>query len=64
MPAALFMVLTRSIVRASVDRAPSPAKGIARANRLLCADASEGMFVTLFYALVNPATSEITYAPS
>jgi sigma-B regulation protein RsbU (phosphoserine phosphatase) len=61
MPAALFMVLTRSIVRASVDRAPSPAKGIARANRLLCADASEGMFVTLFYALVNPATSEITY---
>jgi len=61
MPAALFMVLTRSIVRASVDRAPSPANGVTHANRLLCADASEGMFVTLFYALLNPATGEVTY---
>jgi len=61
MPAALFMVLTRSIVRASVDRAPSPSKGINHANRLLCADASEGMFVTLFYALLNPETGEVTY---
>jgi serine phosphatase RsbU (regulator of sigma subunit) len=61
MPAALFMVLTRSIVRASLDHAPSPAKGISRANRLLCAEASGGMFVTLFYALLNPATGEVTY---
>ncbi len=61
MPAALFMALTRSIVRASVGRAPSPADGIAHANRLICADSTRGMFVTLFYALLNPATGEITY---
>jgi sigma-B regulation protein RsbU (phosphoserine phosphatase) len=61
MPAALFMALTRSIVRASVARAPSPAEGIAHANRLICADASGGMFVTLFYALLDPAASEVTY---
>jgi sigma-B regulation protein RsbU (phosphoserine phosphatase) len=61
MPAALFMALTRSIVRASVDRAPSPADGIAHANRLICADSTRGMFVTLFYALLNPATGEMTY---
>jgi sigma-B regulation protein RsbU (phosphoserine phosphatase) len=61
MPAALFMALTRSIVRASVARAPSPAEGIAHANRLICADSTGGMFVTLFYALLDPATGEFTY---
>jgi serine phosphatase RsbU (regulator of sigma subunit) len=61
MPAALFMALTRSIVRASVDRASSPADGIARANRLLCADCTGGMFVTLFYALLHPEAGEINY---
>ncbi len=61
MPAALFMVLARSIVRASVARAPSPADGIAHANRLICADSTSGMFVTLFYALLDPATGELTY---
>jgi len=61
MPAALFMALTRSTVRASVSHTPSPADGIARANRLVCADASGGMFVTLFYALLNPKAGEITY---
>jgi sigma-B regulation protein RsbU (phosphoserine phosphatase) len=60
-PAALFMVLTRSVLRASMDRAPSPAEGISRTNRLLCADASAGMFVTLFYALLDPASGEVTY---
>ncbi|UCC76467.1 MAG: PP2C family protein-serine/threonine phosphatase, partial [Anaerolineales bacterium] len=61
MPAALFMALTRSSVRACVASAPSPADGIAHANRLLCADSTGGMFVTLFYALLNPAKGEFTY---
>ena len=61
MPAALFMALARSIVRASVDRAPSPAHGVAHANRLICADATSGMFVTLFYAQLDPVTGEMTY---
>ena len=61
MPAALFMVLTRSIVRASMAGANSPADGIAQANRLICADSTNGMFVTLFYAQLNPATGELMY---
>jgi sigma-B regulation protein RsbU (phosphoserine phosphatase) len=61
MPAALFMALTRSIVRASLDGAPSPAAGISLANRLICADSTGGMFVTLFYALLDPITRELTY---
>jgi sigma-B regulation protein RsbU (phosphoserine phosphatase) len=61
MPAALFMACTRSMVRASLAAAPSPAEAIAHANRLICADASSGMFVTLFYALLDRATTEVTY---
>jgi len=61
MPSALFMALTRSIVRASMGHAPSPADGIAHANRLICADAGDGMFVTLFFALLDPVTGGFTY---
>jgi sigma-B regulation protein RsbU (phosphoserine phosphatase) len=61
MPAALFMALTRSTVRASVGQASSPAEGIALANRLLCADSMGGMFVTLFYAQLDPAAGEMVY---
>ncbi len=61
MPAALFMALTRSIIRASVGRAPSPVDGIAHANRLICEDATRGMFVTLFYALLDPVAGDVTY---
>jgi sigma-B regulation protein RsbU (phosphoserine phosphatase) len=61
MSAALFMALSRSIVRASLDGAPSPAEGIARANRLIQADAGSGMFVTLCAAQLEPDAGTVTY---
>jgi len=61
MPAALFMTLTRSVIRASLDAGQEPAEGIHRANRLICADSPGSMFVTLFFALLDPATNQITY---
>jgi len=61
MPAALFMALTRSIVRASLDQAASPAEGITRANRLICADSTSNMPVTLFYGLLDTTVAQITY---
>jgi sigma-B regulation protein RsbU (phosphoserine phosphatase) len=61
MPAALFMALSRSIVRASVANAPLPSEGIAHANRLICADATNGMFVTLFFAQFSPEMDEVVY---
>jgi sigma-B regulation protein RsbU (phosphoserine phosphatase) len=61
MPAALFMGLSRTIVRASVVGAASPGEGINRANRLICADADSGMFVTLFCAVLDPVDGEVTY---
>ena len=61
MPAAVFMALTRSTIRATVSHLPTPADGIAEANRLICADSADGMFVTLFYAMLDPASGKLTY---
>jgi sigma-B regulation protein RsbU (phosphoserine phosphatase) len=61
MPAALFMALARNTIRASVSSASSPSGGIAHANRLICADAADGMFVTLFYAQLDLQTGELAY---
>jgi sigma-B regulation protein RsbU (phosphoserine phosphatase) len=61
MPAALFMAFTRTVLRVSVDRASSPAEGIAYANRLICAENTGGLFVSLFYGQLTPATGELTY---
>lgn len=47
MPAALFMALSRSIVRASLTAAQPLDAAISQANRLISADATNGMFVTL-----------------
>jgi serine phosphatase RsbU (regulator of sigma subunit) len=61
MPAALFMAITRSILRACTLGGVSAASSLSQANRLLCADAADGMFVTVFYAELDPATAELIY---
>jgi sigma-B regulation protein RsbU (phosphoserine phosphatase) len=61
MPAALFMAFTRSIIRSNLDNTPFPASGITRANRLICQESDNGLFVTMFYGLLNPNTGELTY---
>jgi sigma-B regulation protein RsbU (phosphoserine phosphatase) len=61
MPAALFMALSRTIMRASLIGADTPAAGITQANRLMCADSTNAMFVTLFYAQVLANSGELIY---
>jgi sigma-B regulation protein RsbU (phosphoserine phosphatase) len=61
MPAALFMAFTRSIIRANLDHAISPSAGITRANRLICEESDHGLFVSLFYALLDPVQAEVSY---
>jgi sigma-B regulation protein RsbU (phosphoserine phosphatase) len=61
MPAALFMALTRSTVRASVNQANTPAQNITQVNRLISLDAADGMFVTLFYGQLDLLTGSFTY---
>jgi serine phosphatase RsbU (regulator of sigma subunit) len=62
MPAALFMALTRTLVRAAALEEPSPAAALARTNNLLVPDAEQGMFVTAIYAVLSIETGELVYA--
>ena len=47
MPAALFMASARSVVRANIAASDDPQAALRLANQTLCADAPNGMFVTL-----------------
>jgi serine phosphatase RsbU (regulator of sigma subunit) len=62
MPAALFMILTRTLVRAAALESASPASVLARVNDLLAPDAQEGMFVTAAYGVLDLDSGQLTYA--
>jgi GAF domain-containing protein len=61
-PAALYMALSKTLIRASALDAASPAEALRRANDLLVADSSSGMFVTVFYGVLDIQTGEFAYA--
>ena len=60
-PAALFMALSRTIVRAKATRSSGVREVIRDANSLIMADAKSGMFVTLFYAVLDLSERTLTY---
>jgi sigma-B regulation protein RsbU (phosphoserine phosphatase) len=62
MPAALFMALTRTLIRAAALEEASPVAAMARVNDLLVPDAQSGMFVTAIYAVLSLETGELVYA--
>jgi serine phosphatase RsbU (regulator of sigma subunit) len=62
MAAALLMATSRSILRAAGRRLINPGAVLAEANNLICADIPEAMFVTCFYAILNPANGELRFA--
>jgi sigma-B regulation protein RsbU (phosphoserine phosphatase) len=59
-PAALFMALARTTLRSSLAASASPLAGIQQANRLICADAGTGMFVSLYYAGLDAGSRALT----
>ncbi|MBC7258584.1 MAG: GAF domain-containing protein [Chloroflexi bacterium] len=61
-PAALYMALSKTIIRASALERRSPAEALRRANDLLVADSSSGMFVTVFYGVLDVREGVFTYA--
>ncbi len=61
-PAALFMALTRTLVRAAIAESSSPAVVLRRVNELLVPDTRQGMFVTAVYAVLDQTNGEFTYA--
>lgn len=61
-PAALFMAVSRTLLRAIAQFSETPAKCIARLNDLLAADNERTMFVTLFYAVIDTRDGSMVYA--
>ena len=61
-PAALFMALTKTQIKASSSRRRTPGDILFRANNDLCHENESSMFCTLFYGIMNTETGEVTYA--
>ncbi len=61
-PAALFMVVTRTLIRTLSEKMDSPSKMMKDINNVLSADNPRSMFVTLVVGILNIRTGEITYA--
>lgn len=61
-PAAMFMAMTRSLIRTSAGFRASPAVILQEVNQQIKAYSTSGMFVTLFYAVLDASAHKITYA--
>jgi steroid delta-isomerase-like uncharacterized protein len=62
MPAALVMATTRGMLRAVARGLDSPGEVLARVNDALCPDIPSEMFVTCFYAILDPKSATLSYA--
>jgi PAS domain S-box-containing protein len=60
-PAALFMALSRIVVRVNALWHRDPAKAIYDANNLITRDSKSGMFVTLFFGTLREKDRTLTY---
>ena len=60
-PAAIFMAVSRTLIRATGVRGSNPADCITYSNKLLAAESVDCMFVTVFYGIFNMKTGEISY---
>lgn len=61
-PAALFMALSRTIVRINATHHEKGTDVLEDANNMICADSREGMFVTLFYGVLDGNSRSLIYA--
>lgn len=61
-PAALFMVLARTLMRATAITSEKPHECLVSVNNFLCYDNPSGMFTTLFYGALDLNTGILSYA--
>lgn len=60
-PAALFMVVSRTIIRSSLSGHKSLTQAVYEINNALCRDNHDGMFVTAWLAVLTLSTGELVY---
>lgn len=61
-PAALFMALSRTILRTVALSRTDPAQVLMRANEIIGREARSDLFVTVFYGIWDPAQERLLYA--
>src|SRR5215207_1835372 len=61
-PAALVMASARSMLRAVAQASDSPGDALRRVNDPLATDIPSNMFVSCFYAILDPESGSLTYA--
>jgi len=60
-PAAMLMSVARSMLRSIAGKYASPASVVRELNRLLHGDLQSGLFITLFYAVLDISRGSLTY---
>jgi sigma-B regulation protein RsbU (phosphoserine phosphatase) len=59
--ASLYMVLTRTLIRAEAMHSRSPRRVLLRVHKLLMDMSQADIFVTVFYGVLNPETGTLRY---
>ena len=60
-PAAIFMAVSRTLIRATGIRGVNSSECMTYSNNLLAKESVNCMFVTVFYGIYNITTGEVTY---
>jgi sigma-B regulation protein RsbU (phosphoserine phosphatase) len=61
-PAAIFMAMSRALLKATALTGVSPDDCLQHVNRLLCSESDSGLFVTLFYGILHTRTGTVEYS--
>lgn len=61
MPAAIYMAVCRTMLKAIGSEIKDPARCIAKVNNMLIPESDISTFVTVFYGLLNLKTGELSY---
>jgi len=61
-PAAIFMAMSRALLKATALTSVSPGECLRHVNRRLCRESDSGLFVTLFYGILHIRTGEVEYS--
>ncbi|HBJ76464.1 MAG TPA: fused response regulator/phosphatase [Porphyromonadaceae bacterium] len=60
-PSALFMTISRTVMRTITPKAISPADCLFESNNMITSESKDRMFVTLFYGVLDCKTGELVY---